>query len=345
MESVTATDERSLMIRWKTPYPDANVLLQGASRFGLVPFPRHLLEQTFVGAVPQTIQESQYWGRDFVGAGPFKLDRWEPGSFLEGTAFDQHALGRPKIDRIRFMFIKEQSTALANMLAETTHVALNSIRFEHFLQIKQAWASTGKGTAGLSTVSLTTAEFQQRPEFANPGSDGVYAGPDGKLAFVLQAGANRAELPVLDANGRQAGFDVQQRTLVPSDSRDPQLSSSFPAVNVSPSGSFEVQQTAKYRTSEISSAEKRWRGENQSGWSNPEYDRLVDALSVTLDPNERSQQRAQMAKLLTEDLPALTLTPNPNIFAYLNTVKNVGNSTTFSTGRITWNIEKWELTS
>jgi peptide/nickel transport system substrate-binding protein len=415
MASVTAADDRSLLIRWRTTYPDANVLLQGGSRFGLVPFPRHILEPLFVGASPQTVQESQYWSRDFVGAGPFKLSRWENGSLIEGTAFDRHALGRPKIDRIRFVFIKEQSTALANILAETTHVALNSLRFEHFLQVKQAWASNGKGTAGLSTVSLSTAQLQHRPDYANPramldvrvrralayavdrktlsetvwagelavwdtifdtrasyyptveraivkypydlaaserlmneagyrkGPDGIYVGPEGKPTFVLQAASNRPEMPVLDANWREAGFDVQQQRLLPSDANDAQARASFPAVYITASGAFEVQQTAKYRTSEISSAATRWRGENQSGWSNAEFDRLVEALGVTLDPNERNQQRAQMARLLTEELPSLTLTPNPNIFAYLNTVKNVGNSTTYSTGRITWNVEQWEI--
>ena len=50
-----------------------------------------------------------------------------------------------------------------------------------------------------------------------------------------------------------------------------------------------------------------------------------------------------MARLLTENLPALVLAPNPNTYAYLNSVKNVGGTTIFTTGRITWNIERWEV--
>ena len=42
-----------------------------------------------------------FWTVDFVGAGPYKVDRWEPGSYIESVAFDGHALGRPKIDRLR----------------------------------------------------------------------------------------------------------------------------------------------------------------------------------------------------------------------------------------------------
>jgi len=415
MESVTATDDRSLVIRWKSLYPDAGVLLQGATRFGLVPFPRHLLEQTFVGGVPQTIQESPYWAREVVGAGPFKLDRWELGSHLEATAFDQHVLGRPKIDRIRLLFMKDQNTAFANILAGSTEAALNSISFEQQVQLKREWATSQKGTTGVNTVSLTAAQFQHRPEFANPravldvrvrrafahavdkqtfsdtiwagelavadsifdsrtrfyptieraiakypydlatserlmneagyrkGSDGFYAGPEGRLTFVLQSPANRAELPVLDANWRKAGFDIQQQALAAQDAVDSEVRSTFSAMSVNTSGSFEVQQTSIYRASEVTSAVNRWRGENRTGWANLEYDRLVDAFNVTLNPDERVQQRAQMARLLTEDVPAIVLAPNPNSYAYLNTVKNVGGTTMFTTGRITWNIERWEI--
>ena len=175
------------------------------------------------------------------------------------------------------------------------------------------------------------------------GPDGFYAGPEGKLTFVLQSPANRPELPVLDANWRMAGFDVQQQPLAAQDSVDSEVRSTFSALSVNTSGSFEVQQTSLYRSSEVSSPANRWRGENRVGWTNSEYDRLVEAFSVTLDPEERVQQRAQMAKILTEDLPAIALAPNPNAYAYLNTVKNVGNTTMYTTGRITWNIERWEL--
>lgn len=417
MEAVTATDDRSLTIRWKSLYPDAGVLLGGGSRLGLVPLPRHILASTFAGASPQTIQESHYWSREFVGAGPFKLDNWELGSFLEASAFDQHVLGRPKIDRIRLLFIKEQNTAFANMLAGSTQAALNSISFEHQVQLKKEWASTQKGTAGMKVTSLSVAQFQHRPDYANPkaildvrvrralahavdrqtfsetvwagelavrdtifdprtsyyptidraimkypydlaaserlmneagyrkGPDGFYAGPEGKLTFVLQSPADRPELPVLDANWRQAGFDTQQQPLGRTDATDSQVRSTFLALSVNTSGGYETGQTSLYRGSEVTTAENRWRGENRTGWANPEYDRILDAFNVTLDPNGRIQQRAQMAKILTDELPSLVLTPNPNSHAYLNTVKNVAQNVLLTTGAITWNIHEWEVSS
>ena len=175
------------------------------------------------------------------------------------------------------------------------------------------------------------------------GPDGFYAGPEGKLTLVVQSPADRPELPVLDANWRQAGFETQQQPLGRTDSTDSQVRSTFTALSINTSGGYENGQTALYRGSEVTSAENRWRGENRTGWVNGEYDRILNAFNFTLDPNERIQQRAEMAKILTEELPSLVLTPNPNSHAYLNTVKNVAQNILLTTGAITWNIQEWEF--
>lgn len=152
MQDVAAPDDRSIVIHWKSIYPDAGVLL-GAARFGLVPFPRHLLPDA-ASQSPEALQGNQYWAHDFVGLGPYKLDHWEMGSYLEAVAFDQHVLGRPKIDRIRLLFMPDSNTAFANLLAGTTDMALDSITFAHVLQLKQQWAATNAGTAGVTVASI-----------------------------------------------------------------------------------------------------------------------------------------------------------------------------------------------
>ena len=83
-----------------------------------------------------------------------------------------------------------------------------------------------------------------------------------------------------------------------------------------------------------------------TGWRNLAFDQLVDAFNVTLDSNERVQQRVQMAKLISDEVPAVMLTDNPNMHAYLSTVKNLTPKPPYrTTGRITWNIHQWELGS
>ena len=67
-------------------------------------------------------------------------------------------------------------------------------------------------------------------------------------------------------------------------------------------------------------------------------------MARTLDQNQRVQQRAQMAKILSDELPSITLTGNPNMHAFLSSVKNVDPTTPpLTIGRITWNIDKWDV--
>ena len=50
------------------------------------------------------------------------------------------------------------------------------------------------------------------------------------------------------------------------------------------------------------------------------------------------------AKILSDELPSIILTGNPNMHAYVSSMKNVTPTTPpLTIGRITWNIQSWEL--
>jgi hypothetical protein len=53
--------------------------------------------------------------------------------------------------------------------------------------------------------------------------------------------------------------------------------------------------------------ENRWNGINRGGWSNADYDRAADLFSSVLDPGERIQHRATIARIWSEELPGLML--------------------------------------
>ncbi|MBM2812919.1 MAG: hypothetical protein HW416_3678, partial [Chloroflexi bacterium] len=415
IDEVQAPDDRTLVIQWKDLYPDAAVLQGGGSRLGLVPFPRHILEAPFNEGSLDAFQNLPYWSREFVGAGPYKLDRWEPGAFIEAVPFDAHVLGRAKIDRVKFVFPGDAGTVVANLRAGAVQVALNSIKFEQALELKREWAPTGTGTGTFTATSAVAVLFQFRPEQANPrgirdvrvrkalsygadkqtlgetiwagelqmldtifdprvpyysviehaitkypydpraserlmneagytrGSDGFYASPaEGKLTFDLKAGDGRPEQPVLASGWKPLGFDVQESVVPRAQVLDPEVRSVFPAMYVNAFGAHEVQQMTVLLSSQAGSAENRWRGENRGGWISPEYDRLVQAFNTTLDPNERIQQRAAIGKVLTEELPTLVMSFNPNAHAYLAPVKGVTKPSLYTTGQLTWNIDKWD---
>ncbi len=163
---MAAPDARTLVIQWRRPRPEAAAL-------GVIgtPLPRHILEEPLRTLTPDAFVSLPYWTHEFVGLGPYKLTRWEPGAFLEGVAFDNYVWGKPKIGRVNVRWTLDENIALANLLAESAHYVTDlALRFEQALVLKRTWASTNRGQ---TTGSPTTARFlwiQQRPEVATPRS-------------------------------------------------------------------------------------------------------------------------------------------------------------------------------
>lgn len=165
MEAVSAPDARTLLIRWRVPYPDAGALADEHFE----PLPRHIMEPAVAAferdpGAREALVSHRFWTTDYVGAGPYRLVRWEPGTYLEGEAFDRHALGRPKIDRVIVLPVGDENTTLSNLLAGEVHLASRlSIRFEHGLVLRREWGST-KGTIFLESNPTVHAAFQFRPD-------------------------------------------------------------------------------------------------------------------------------------------------------------------------------------
>jgi peptide/nickel transport system substrate-binding protein len=172
IDRVTAPDPRTVVIRWKQTYPyaDGTTALggSGTSSSGgvLPPLPRHLLEQSFSSQDPEAFMANPFWTREYVGAGPYKLDQWEIGSFLEGVAFEPHILGKSRITRIREVFIADPNTALANVLAgQAALTSGDSIRFTDGETLRQQWGDRGQILNFPNLFRITA--FQYRPEFAS----------------------------------------------------------------------------------------------------------------------------------------------------------------------------------
>jgi peptide/nickel transport system substrate-binding protein len=164
MEEVAALDPQTFVIRWKAPYADAGNLSTTNDEFPILP--AHILGEPFDQLDADAFVNRSFWTRDFVGLGPYRLTRWEAGSYLEGQAFDAHILGRPKIERIKIMFIGDGNTVLANILAGEVHVAMdNAIGLPQLDVLRRESREHALLPAGASW-RLTYAQL--RPEYASP---------------------------------------------------------------------------------------------------------------------------------------------------------------------------------
>jgi peptide/nickel transport system substrate-binding protein len=167
MAEASAPDPLTLVVQWRKPYPSAALLGEDFR-----PLPRHLLEATFKDLRLDVWDNLPFWRRDYVGLGAYRVENWEPGAFIEGVAFDSYVLGRPKIDRMRIIFMQDPNAVTANLLAEAANLVADiTIRFETGVILKREWAARAEREAG--TVSFTAAQvrytfFQLRPDYANP---------------------------------------------------------------------------------------------------------------------------------------------------------------------------------
>jgi len=161
IEEVVAVDERTLLIRWRGLYPEAGALEMN----DFPPLPRHILEEPFTTDKGDSFVVHPYWNRQYVGIGPFKLIRWEPGSYIDLEAFENHAGGRAKMDRVRLRWISDPNTALASLLSGDLQVTTNNaIDFEQGRVLQRTWGTTG-GQVLVSAREVRFVQIQFSPQF------------------------------------------------------------------------------------------------------------------------------------------------------------------------------------
>src|SRR5205085_12131788 len=118
----------------------------------------------------EALANHPFWTREYVGLGPYRLDRWEAGSFLQGAAFDAHVWGRPKIGRIQLNFVPDANTALANVLSGDVQLTDGtSIGLPEVAVLKRQWMPQNGGVV-LHPNQWRAANFQMRAELAMPRS-------------------------------------------------------------------------------------------------------------------------------------------------------------------------------
>jgi len=160
MDDIVAVDSLTVMIRWKRPFSEAAAPEQ-------IIFPRHILEPALLQGDPEAFRNHAYWTHDYIGAGPYRIDRWERGAFIEATAFEGFALGTPKIQRVRLSWNNDTNVNMTRLLSGDGDIALDgSLRFEQASVLRNQWRENG--AVLLSPTSLRYIQVQARPDYVNP---------------------------------------------------------------------------------------------------------------------------------------------------------------------------------
>ncbi|MEA2640173.1 MAG: peptide/nickel transport system substrate-binding protein [Chloroflexota bacterium] len=160
IDRMEVVDPHTLLVSWKESYPFADRM----EHRDLYLLPKHILDQSYTQGAKEAFLNQPFFSTDFVGLGPFRIARWESGSHMDLTAFDQYFLGRPKLDGIRLQFISDPNTMLANLRARTVQVMTTlGARgdFEAMNELKRDWESSGYGTVIMDPISYRFVEPQQ----------------------------------------------------------------------------------------------------------------------------------------------------------------------------------------
>jgi peptide/nickel transport system substrate-binding protein len=204
IDNVVANDPQTAVATWRETYAFADRL----EHREFYPLPKHLVEQAYRTS-KETLIAQPFFSEKFVGLGPFKLTAWEHGSHMEMVANDQYFLGRPKLDRIRIMFIPDTNTGVANLRAGGLNVFLPSggPDWDQLESLYNELKTSGKGEVVLERVRWAFAETKKN-EAASPSDL-----RDVRMRQALLMAINRAELAraLLDEHGEVAHSFVHPR--------------------------------------------------------------------------------------------------------------------------------------
>ncbi len=165
IEDVLAPDPQTVLIRWQRTYPNAARLF--ADQFQALPM--HILDEPFRSLQPDAFLAHPFWSAEYVGLGPYRVERYDPGSAIDAVAFPGHALGAPKIDRLRVQFIPDANTAVANLMSGAGHVTFDEgIRLQQGVVLRREWAARNAGTVLVLPGLWRFVQVQLHPERVNP---------------------------------------------------------------------------------------------------------------------------------------------------------------------------------
>lgn len=158
MSSVMASDDHTLVINWREPYPQANAL--GYRQ--LHPLPRHLLGDKY-RTNRAGFASGEEWNYAYVGSGPFKVERWEPGARIIARAHRAFFLGSPRVDTIEIRFIADTNAILANLLAgEVDLINSPSVGPTEAVIARDQWVARGDGYLKIWHTRTAHLDFQFR---------------------------------------------------------------------------------------------------------------------------------------------------------------------------------------
>ncbi len=144
-------DDHTVVMHWRLTNNLANVMTLS----DLFIYPEHIVRPLWASGEADRILSDGFFLHDFVGLGPYRLERWNPDESLVFKPFDDFFLGRPKVGTIVMQQLESSEAILTRLLAGTVQMAAAyGLTFEDGTIAQERWEGAGEGKVYFTPVSL-----------------------------------------------------------------------------------------------------------------------------------------------------------------------------------------------
>lgn len=229
--SVTAVDAHTLVAHWSRHYVDAD------QAPALAALPKHLFADLYATSKAD-IPSSPRLSTAFVGLGPYKVVRWESGSFIEYGRFDDYFKGRPPLDSVIVRIFPDHNTMVAAILSGAIDlIPAIGLDVDASSEVKRRWEGTANQAIPQLRGGIRALEMQFRPDHARP--------INGLTSLSVRQGLYHAidRASLAETLNRGLGF-VADSWFSPTDAIRPQVESSIPQFPYDPARAASLLSTA-----------------------------------------------------------------------------------------------------
>ena len=122
IESVTATDPQTLVIKFKEPFAPWLTSVFAGSTTATPILPKHILQPIFDSE--GTLDNAEWNRAPAVSVGPFVFEEWESGSHLTFKRNPNWFGDQPKVDKIFFRFVPDDAAQMAAIKSGETDIGV-----------------------------------------------------------------------------------------------------------------------------------------------------------------------------------------------------------------------------
>lgn len=286
----------------------------------------------------------------------------EPGLLLK-QAWEASGYGTVLVYPLRWTFLEAQKRndpqpadladprvrrALQHAL---DRAALVQAVFGEYGTVADCWVQPDEPRFAVVRDALTRYAYDPARALGLLAEAGWQRGPDGSLEkggrrFLVSIRGDEHVSAIVADSWRTVGVSGRLESLPAHLARDRAARASFTGFDINTGPTSIMNVGPKFASPDIPTPENHWTGLNRGGYANPDWDRLVQTIGVTLEEGRRLEMERQMVRIFSTELPALPIYFGLELVPVgggLSGVQPIRATPHIGTILHTWNVHEWDV--